>query len=258
MARIHRFTLAFSFVLAALAGCGQGFEIRDYPSPASLYDASLREFNGENWDNAVRGFEQVTLQLAARDTLLASALYYLGMAHERRGEHLLAAQSLTRLAETFSTDTLADDALFGAAQSYQRMWRKPELDSEYGESAVQTYELLLRSYPDTPRRTEAEAGIARLEEWFARKDYENGMHYFRRGADYSAIIYFQDVVNRYPEADAARRSRLRMVESYRRVNDQEQVAAHCQELRRLYPADGSVREVCGAPPPATAATTATP
>src|SRR5947208_16926808 len=34
--------------------------------------------------------------------------------------------------------------------------------------------------------------VQQLREWFAEKDYKNGMFYFRRRAFDSAIIYFKD------------------------------------------------------------------
>ena len=40
--------------------------------------------------------------------------------------------------ENFPGDSLADDALYEASRAYQSMWRKPELDKAYGESAIAT------------------------------------------------------------------------------------------------------------------------
>ena len=251
-----RISLSRLLLVVLLAACGRAFEVKNFPSPESLYQASLREYERGKWERAVLGFEELTLQLSPRDTLLPRSFYYLATAYERRGEHLLAAQSYARLVETFPTDTLADDALFEAAQAYQRMWKKPELDPQYGESALQTYRMLLSAYPDSPRKVDAEAGIARLNEWFATKDFENGMHYFRRKAYDPAILYFKDVVARYPQTDAARRSGLQMLESYGRVRYKEEAAELCTTLRQTYPTDKDVRARCGAPAPAAAAAAA--
>lgn len=239
--------------MLALAACGRTFELQNYPTPEGLFQASLAELQRKHWDNAVKGFENLTLTLNPRDTLLSRAQYYLGMAHRGRGEDLLAAQALVRVVESFPNDTLADEALYEAARAYQRMWKKPELDSQYGSSALETYRLLQSSYPDSPLAPAADTAVARLEEWFARKDFENGMHYLRRKAYDPAIIYFKDVVERYPRTDAARRSQLRMLESYRKMNYREEATELCATLRQTYPTDGEVRESCGAPPPVTAA-----
>jgi outer membrane protein assembly factor BamD len=247
-------------VLAALlvAACSSGFEVARYQTNETLFAASLAEFQRGRWDNAIAGFERLTLQLPARDTLLPRAHWYLGVAHQRRDEDLLAAQSYVRLVESFPADTLADDALFEAASAYQRIWRKPELDSQYGETALTTYETLLSAFPDSPRRADAEREIAALKEWMARKDHDTGVYYERRRAYDSAIIYFQDVVERYPDTPTARLSSLRLLDVYRRLSYREEAEQVCAGLRTKYPSDAEVRAACGAGPSAPTAPRAPP
>ena len=165
-------------VLIAIGACAPSFKLTDYPSPVGLYEASLAQYRKGHWENAVTGFESLTLDLPPRDSLLPLSHYYLGMAHERRGEDLLAAQSLVRLVETFPSDTLADDAIYEAARSYQRLWRKPELDPQYGLAAIQAYQTLLTAYPASPVVAKAQQQIAELNEWCAQKDYETGDYFY--------------------------------------------------------------------------------
>lgn len=243
--------LAAGLALAA-AACAPGFQLDRFEGNEALFTASLAQFQEENWENAIAGFEQLTLQLPARDTLLPRAHWYLGVAHQQQEEHLLAAQSFVRLVESFPGDTLGDDALFEAARSYQRLWRKPELDPQYGETALGTYQTLLSAYPDSPRRADAEREILNLQEWMARKDYNTGDYYLRRRAYDSAIIYFRDVVEQYPGTPTARQSSLRLLEIYRQLNYQEEIAEVCAGLRTRYPADAQVGSACPPAGPAAA------
>ncbi|MDQ3696597.1 MAG: outer membrane protein assembly factor BamD [Gemmatimonadota bacterium] len=243
-------SLRFILVIAplALGACRTAFVPTRFQSNTALYEASLRELNARHWGNAVAGFERLTIELPARDTLFPLALWHLGRAHQGRREWLLAAQSFTRLAETFSADTLADEALVEAGMSYGRMWRKPSLDSEYGETAMATLETMLTLFPNSPHVPRAQREVDRLREWFGRKDLVNAMHYFRRKAYDSAIIYFNDVIQEYPTTAAARAAMLRLAESYRKINYREELAETCSTLRERYPADGEVREQCGTVP----------
>ncbi len=249
-----------ALLLAALllAACAPTFQVAGYQTNEELYRASLTEFEQERWENAIAGFERLTLQLPARDTLLPRAHWYLGVAHQRRDEDLLAAQSFVRLVESFPADSLADDALFEAARSYKNIWRKPELDSQYGETAISTYQTLLSAFPTSPRRADAEREIAQLQEWMARKDYDTGVYYVRRRAYDSAIIYFQDVVERFPDTPSARLSSLKLLEVYRRLGYREEADQVCASMRTRYPSDAEVREACGAGPAAPAAPRAPP
>ena len=226
-------------------GCSQSFKVNRYTTNEDLFRAAVRKFNRRKWDNAIAGFEKLTLELPARDTLLPRSHYYLARAHGRKREHLLAAQSYTRLAESFPDDSLADDALLEAARSYQRLWRRPDLDAEYGQTALNTYRTFLALYETSPLKNQAEQGIRRLEEWFATKDYDTGMHYYRRKAYDSAIIYFKDVVDKYASTARKREAQLRLVDSYRAIRYREDANEVCTALRQQYPNDREVRETCG-------------
>jgi outer membrane protein assembly factor BamD len=246
-------------LLAALAGCSQGFQPRNFPNPDALFRASLLEFERRHWDNAQAGFERLTFDLSARDPLLAPAYWYLALTHERRNEFLLAAQAYERLADGFPDDTLAPRALLGMGRSYQRLWRRPSLDAEYGQKAVAILRALLTSYPDAAEIVEAGRRISELEEWFARKDYDVGIHYMRvrRSID-PAIIYFKDVVTTYPETATARLAWLRLHELYTKIRWKEDAAEACTAMWKAYPADREVLETCGPPPPPAVGATPSP
>lgn len=246
-----------NLVLCALglgmAACVKPFiPARITPSTA-LYEASLREYQREKWDNAILGFEKLTLDLPARDTLLSRSHWYLGMAHFRNKQYILAGQSLQRLTEAFPDDSLADDALFEAGRAYRRLWRKPVLDPQYGQLSLTTFRTLLALYPNTGRAAEANAQIAELEQQFATKDYEVGMHYMRRRAYDSAIIYFQDVVATYPNTLRARDAYLRLAEAFSAIRYREDAREICATLRSKYPGDDDVIEACGPAPAAAVA-----
>ena len=232
--------------------CRQDFNPGRIQTSDALYRASMRQLEARKWDNAIRGFERLTLTLPARDPLMPLSLYHLGRAHEGKDEFLLAAQSYERVTQSFPRDTLADDALFRAARSYARMWRKPTLDAQYGETALATYQQLLAAYPDSPHRAAAEQDMRRLTEWFAEKSYQTGLHYLRRKAYDSAIIYLRDVVRLYPQTPQARQSLLKLVEAFREIRYSADVQETCATLHRQYPGDSEVREQCGAPPAASA------
>jgi len=239
-----------ALLCAALAGlaaaaCGRAFQPQNIKPPESLYKETMRRYDHKRWDDAVAGFERLTIDLPARDTLLPRAHYYLAKSHYNRKEYLLAAQSFGRVSESFPDDTLADDALFEAGASYQRLWRKPVLDAEYGQSALSTYRTLLALYPNSPMRSRAEQQIQTLEEWMATKDYETGLHYMRLKAFDSAIIYFKDVVRLYPQTARSRDAYLRLVQAYRTIHYREEASETCTAVRAKFADDLEVRRTCG-------------
>jgi outer membrane assembly lipoprotein YfiO len=235
----------------ALAGgaCSRGFQVRRYEDSQSLFVAALAEFNKGKWANAIQGFEKLTLDLSPRDTLLPPSHWYLARAHEGQREHILAATSYVRLAESFPDDSLADDALLAAGNAYARMWRHPGLDPTYANLGQTQFQALISIYPDSPLRPTAEAALRALDEKFAEKDYLTGRQYERRGAFDSAIIYYKDVVKRHPDTDHARLAMIQLVGVYRRpqLNYREEAAELCATLRAAYAGDPQVARVCPSP-----------
>jgi outer membrane protein assembly factor BamD len=246
-----------ALLVAALAigtACRPAFQPRSFPSTNALFAASLAEYHAKRFDNAVTGFERLTLDLSARDTLLPLAHWYLAHAHEMKKEHLLAASSYARLAESFPDDSLAPAALLLAGQSYSELWRRPDLDPTYGDLAQIQFRQLSTLYPDSPLKKQADSASLNIDERKAAKDYGIGMHYVRRKAFESSLIYFKDVVKNYPLTVMAHDALMEMVVVYRRpeLKFVPEAAETCGTLRTTYPTDPAVATLCPVPGVATA------
>jgi len=252
---MHRFPrrLVTALCLVGAAACRPEFQLKNFTSNEALYTASLRAYNRHHWDDAVSGFEKLTTDLPPRDTLLPRSYWYLASAHDHMDEHLLAAQSYDRLVQTFPEDSLADDAALETARSYRRMWRKPQLDPTYGETAMASYNTLIGLYPSSPLVPAAQKEIAELENWFAIKDYDAGAYYIRRKDPYSAIIYLKDILTKFANTPKAFDAALRLVEVYKDVHYKDDASDMCTQVRQRYPNDKRVEEACRGIPNAPAA-----
>ena len=244
---VRRFLIVAILVATA---CKPPFNAGMYANTEALYDAAMKEYHAKRWDNAVHAFERLTTELSPRDPRIATAYYYLAKSQEKHGDDLLAAKSYSRIYELLPQDTLADDALLASGIAYQRMWRKPELDAEYGEDAITQFQTLQSLYPESPLIPRAEQQLKKMDEWFATKDFETGYHYLKRKAYDSAIIYFKDVIKLHPTAGKTREAYLRLHQAYEKINYKEDARDLCNEMRKTYPTDREVRDVCGAAPAA--------
>ena len=243
--------------LLGLTACHPEFQLKKFTTNEALYQASFRAFQRGKWDDAVAGFEKLTLDLAPRDTLAARSFWYLGLAHQKQHDYQLAAQAFNRIFESFPDDSLMDDALFQEGRSYQSMWTRPDRDGSFGDAALATYSSLMTYRPDSPLIPAAKAEIAKLENMFAEKSYDNGMYYLRDKAYDPAMIYFKQVLESWPDAPKARDAALRLLESYRAIRYTEEANDVCTSLRAKYPSDAEVAKACP-PLPATPAKPPTP
>jgi outer membrane protein assembly factor BamD len=256
--RFHLTSLRPLAVLVLLVGaaCFNSFNIRRYTTSTELFTVGLQQFEKENWSNAIEAFEKLTFDLPARDTLLPRSQWYLGLARRENEERLMAAQAFIRIVDQFPEDSLADDALFYSGLAYREMWRRPSLDPQYGILAQGQLRLLQGLFPDSKHHDSATVILAELEEWMARKDFETGMHYVKRRAYDSGIIYLRDVVSNYPNTDYARRAMLELVRVYRLpvINYRDDADEVCAALRSGFPADEDVVRECRLPTTAVPAT----
>jgi len=250
-------SLLLAVLLAAPLACKPPFNPKDpklYPTPDKLYAAAMAEYKAGRYDNAAKAFEQLTLDLTARDARLPLSYYYLAQSQTKNGEYLLAAGTYNRLIDAFPQDTLVDDAFFLSGKAYQHEWRAPQLDATYGKSAQSAFEAIVSTYPDSPFAPRAQQELVKLDEWFAEKDYDTGYLYLKRKAYDSAIIYFKDVIRLHPHAKKTRDSYLRLLEAYRAIRYTEDARDLCNEMRKAYQGDREILEKCG-PAPAPAPTT---
>jgi outer membrane protein assembly factor BamD len=249
-------SLLLAVLVVAPLACKPPFNAKLYPNADKLYQVAMTEYKARRFDNAVKAFEQLTLDLPARDPRLPLAFYYLAQSQSHQGQNLLAAATYNRLIDAFPQDTLVDDALYLSGRAYQKEWRHPELDATYGSDAVTAYQSLLASYPDSPFAAPAKKELSTLDEWLAKKDYTTGYLYLKRKAFDSAILYFKDVIRLHPNAPTTKQAYLRLLEAYHAIRYTEDARDLCDAMRKAYPNDRDVNEDCG-PAPAAAAAPAT-
>ncbi len=254
-----------SLVLAAgillLAGCGGGrapdADGSSTAIPAQAEGASAREVDSlfrlaesrvrhGKWGGAIKDLERVLLEFSPGDSRIPQARYFLGEAKLAIGSHLEAAREFRRVSDETPNDPLAPEALLRVGDVYSDLWRRPELDPSYGETAIATYQELLNRYANTPAAARAQERIEDLRERFAYKEYRAALFYFKLKAYDSAILYLKDVVATYPRASVAPDALLKLVEAYRKLGYQEDVKETCGYLRRFHPNAAGARSTCPA------------
>ncbi len=235
--------VAIALLLSACAG-GTTFTQGEASTNANLFAASLKAEQHKNWAKASKGFEQLTFQLPARDPALPLAYYYLGVAHQHTGEFILAAQAFSRVPENFPEDTMASLATYEAGVSYAKLWRRPDLDSDYGTTAISTFQSFLAAYPDSPLRDSAALAIDRLNEMFAKKNLETADLYAKQKAFDSSIIYYKDILARYPQTKTAKPAMMGLIKAYRAISYIDDANDACATLREKYGKDRDVQHLC--------------
>ena len=239
----------------ALTACHHGARPVTMVGPVELLAQARRQFHAGDMGKAQQSYRRLQFELAPNDSALPEAHYFVAETEFQSGMLVEAAHDFRQVADQFPQSSYAATALLRAGDAQMRLWRRPELDPSYGQSALATYQELAGRFPGTEASARAQLHVRQLREWFADKDYKNGFFYFKRGAYDSGIIYFKDVLANYPETPRAVDALLRLVDSYRIIGYKDERLEACAHLRQFYPQAHDVERSC---PPATPPVGTTP
>jgi outer membrane protein assembly factor BamD len=253
-------TYRWCFCLVAVAAaCGGGRAaanptISPSPSPSSesaspatidsLWSRAEAAARHGKWGDAEKLIERVLLEVSPGDPRIPQAHYWLGEAYFARGRHLEAAREFRKASDETPNHPLAPEALLRVGDVYADLWRRPELDPTYGQTALATYQELLNRYPASNAAKRAQLRIAELNERFAYKTYRAAIFYYRLKAYDSAILYLKDLIANYPKSTVAPDALVRLVRAYKSLGYREDVQETCDYIRRFHPKAPGAREVC--------------
>ena len=246
-------------LVAAAAACG-GRSGPGAPAPAaeaapegasaaeidSLWNRAQVSFRRGKWEDARKLLDRALLEFAPGDGRIPQAHFWLGEVQFALGNQLQAAREFRRVSDDTPNDPLAAEALLRVGDAYADLWRRPELDPSYGQTALATYQELLNRYPGGAPAARAQARINELQEKFAYKEYRAALYYYRLKAYDSAILYLKSVVANYPRADIAPEALTKLVQAYQRLGYREDVQETCGYIRRFHPGAREANRVCPA------------
>jgi outer membrane protein assembly factor BamD len=249
-------------MVALLLACGGGRSPaagRAAPAPVaptgasaatvdSLWRQSEQAVRTGKWSDAEKLLDRAVLEFPPGDPRVARAHFYLGEALFAQNRQLEAAREFRKASDETPNDPLAPDALLRLGDVYADLWRRPELDPTYGQTALATYQELLNRYPGSDAAKRGQLRVSELNERFAAKAYKAAMFYYRLKAYDSAILYLKDLVATYPKAGVVPAALVKLVQAYRALGYREDVQETCGYIRRFHPRAPQVGEVCPSKP----------
>ena len=238
-----RIRLSAIFLLFA-AACGPKEPPLDQFDANNLFERGMAAYRDEEWSDAIRYLDHFVLENPTHPRV-QEARYYLADSFYGREEYITAAGRLTRLAEDFPSGEWADDARFRVCQAYRELAPEPTLDQAYTQGAIDHCQSLIVYHPDSPHVPAAQEIVRVMENRLARKTFLNGEFYSRRQAFDSAIIYYETVLERWPQSPAAPDALGAIIEAYERIGYDDDASAARERLLRDYPESAAARALAG-------------
>jgi outer membrane protein assembly factor BamD len=219
MMRLYYSSLALVLlILLLLIGCGKP-AFRMVGNAQDQFALAKREFDKKHWLKAVEGFQRVIFNFPGA-TIVDTAQYYLAMSYYENEDYELAAVEFQRLMSNYPMSPFLDEAQYMTGVCYLK--NTPghyALDQEDMKRAILTLSDFILDNPDSPLVEDAKQAILDGQTKLARKEYENGMLYYKVYDLRAAEIYFQYVVDNFTNTEYAALSLFKLSEiEYKKKN----------------------------------------
>ncbi len=134
------------------------------------------------------------------------AQYKLGVAHLALQEHDAAVSAFEQLISRYPDSPLVDDARLQIAQANLRGTVAPGYDQSSTDAAARALDEFLTQHPESELSADARTRMEGLMERRAHHDYDVARFYERRKRMDSALLYYDSIMDRFPDSVWAQRA----------------------------------------------------
>lgn len=209
----------FNFLLLGLvaglllSSCSSKVMIRQGDSLEVAYEKAQTLFEQEHYTDAANAFEQV-VQLGTGTEYGRDAQFYLAETYYNDRRYLLAASEYERFISQFPQSERREEAQFKEAYCYFEISPRHRLDQSYTRQAIEKFRLYNSRYPDSERTQQASEYISELRSKLAHKRYAAADLYMRMQEYEAAIIYYDLVIENYPDTQWAEQALSDEINAY--------------------------------------------
>ncbi len=180
-------------------------------TPAELLRRGKAAFADEDYPTAQQYFDIIRLQYPASE-YADDAQYYLGEISFAKGEYIMAAYNYQSVVRNYPQSPWTRLAAYKSALCYYKLSPEYYRDQRYTLEAIKAFNEFIAFYPNDSLADSARAYVATLREKLAEKDYQTAELYVKMSYIEAALIYFDQVIRRYPDTHFAHLAARRILE----------------------------------------------
>lgn len=236
-------TVFLAGALGAVTACASGSKYQGLDAPA-VYRLAQEEFANEDYRDAAETLDRLLLVFPTFEQA-AEAHYMMAEAYFLSEQYITASSEYVRFLDRYPAHPDAPVAALGVCRSYSELSPISQRDQTFTEQALTVCRNVVADHPDHEVAREAAELSNAMRGKLARKIYDNGAYYLRRQLYDSSIIYFEDVVDAYPETEWAPKALLGMIEAYEKIGYEDERDTARDRLLSQYPDSPEAREISG-------------
>jgi len=243
--------MALGAVLLAisLAGCGMFGDkanLRKDWQAADFYKAAKDEFDNQNWDAAIKLYEQLEAKFPF-GRFAQQAQIEVAYAYYKQGETAQAVTALEKFIKLHPNHANVDYALYLKALANFKEDLGPlarrvsqdlaDRDPKAARESFEGFKDLVTRFPDSRYTPDSRERMAYLVEALARHELNVARYYMARGAYLAAANRAQDSITHFPSSPSHREALEIMIEAYDKMNMKELRDDAKRVLAKNYPGD---------------------
>jgi len=160
-------------------------------------------------DRAVEIFKKV-VENAPYGKYAQDAQFKLGEALKKSERYEEAVQAFHKISEDYPNSKYAAQAMYEESHCAYKASLKPAYDATATDNAIKTFEKFTYKNKDAELASKADLTMKRLKDSVAQKSFDVAKFYEAQGKDAAAIIYYQDVIDSYPESSFVKEAKARV------------------------------------------------
>ena len=122
-------------------------------SPQRMFETSWADYTASQWELCVTGFEQY-IRSFPRSEAVGDAYFYIGECSAAQKKYIEAVDAYNRVIVGYAKTARAPEAIYKRGLAFENLAQV--------ERARESYELLMKTYPDSDAARLAKQNIARL------------------------------------------------------------------------------------------------
>ncbi len=187
--------------LVGIPGCGSSDAVRQ-PTGDDRFQHAKALFDDADYLEAINEFTVITLQNQG-SSFAADAQFYLAESRFQRGEYLLAAFEYQVLRRNYTASPRGGAAQYKIGLCYHHLSPKSFLDQQYTRKAIDELQAFVEYYPTDSLVADASSKIRELNTRLAKKQFETATLYTSMDYYKSALLSFDEIIERYHDTDYA-------------------------------------------------------
>lgn len=167
-------------------------------TPEAVLEKGDRYFKERDYFKSIELYRNFTSRYPGHDRS-DYAQFKLAESYFHDRQYPLAAVEYQILLGNYNYSEYVDDALLKIGLCFYHESPKPPRDQQKSHDALSRLNQFVQTYPNSDLADEAHQHIKLIHAKLAEKEFQNGKYYFKRKKMRAALIYFDKIIEKYPD-----------------------------------------------------------